>query len=220
MTCKKALPLLTGLLLLLASARAQIDAPAQTVSHYVLPAFQPGKVLQKNGSETTASLNYNALTGEMIFDAGNSRYLAIAEPEKVDSVFISGRTFIPREKLYLELLVKGNYPLAVEHTCSLIEEGNNVGYNLSSNVSASSPLRSMMQNGSAYGLKLPDGVTVKSGKAYWGFRKGRWEKVSSFSQLGKVYADKKAEIDKAVKEKKLSFNKEEDLLNLVKQINE
>ncbi len=212
-------PALLVLLLLQLAAKAQIDPGVRPISHYVLAAFTQGKVLEKNGSSTTAMLNYNTLTREMVFASGE-KYLAIAEPEKVDTVFIGARTFIPEEKQFYEVLVKGKYPLAVTFSSSLEEEGNNIGYGMTSTTSSSSPLRTMMKNGSAYGLKLPDGYSIKTTTAYWLKVEGKWQRVTGFNQIAKALPEKKALINETVKAKKLEFNDTGDLVTLLQLINE
>ena len=74
-------------------ANAQRPSAAVQLSHYVFDSFSKGKVQLKSGTFSEQSLNYNILTGEMIFDNGG-RLLAINDPKGVDTVFIQGRKFI------------------------------------------------------------------------------------------------------------------------------
>ena len=73
------------------------------LSHYLFPEFIQGEVRLKSGTITGSRLNYNALTEEMIFES-NGKYLAIAKPESVDTIYIQGRKFIPEGKIFYEIL--------------------------------------------------------------------------------------------------------------------
>lgn len=201
-------------------AFAQIDQQAAQLTHYVLPEFTAGKVLMKNGSSTQQTLNYNVLTNEMIFDAGGGKYMAIAEPATVDTVFIGDRKFIPARTGFVELLYKGSVPLAVVYEGRIVQQGNDVGFGMTSQTGANQSIRTMVQNGSAYGMKLPDGFEVTLLKAYGTLKDGNWEKFNNFAALGKLVPAKKAVISETVKSGKLDVKNKADLLALFKAINE
>src|ERR1700712_323238 len=103
---------------------------AVALSHYVFPAFSSGKVLQKNGQFSDAVLNYNVLSGEIIFESGPGKYLALANPELADTVFILDRKFIPVGSKFYELLTASAYPLFLEYTCTVKEPGSDIGYGM------------------------------------------------------------------------------------------
>ena len=71
----------------------QRDIKAVQLSHYILDSFTRGKVQLKSGKLYEQLLNNNVLTKEMVFRDGN-RYLAIADPAGVDTIFINRRKFI------------------------------------------------------------------------------------------------------------------------------
>src|SRR4051794_30152198 len=122
--------LLVGFVLAASTAWCQTDQ-AVPQYHYVFEAFQKGKVLQKSGEVHELELNYNALTSEMIFISGG-QYLALADPEKVDTVFIGNRVFIPGDKKFYEVLTRTPSPLLEEYTCTMKEPGSNIGYGMTS----------------------------------------------------------------------------------------
>src|SRR5688572_29363737 len=63
------------------------------LEHYALDSFTTGTVRLKYGTTTQQSLNYNLVTKEMIFKQGNG-FLAIAQPETVDTIWIGKRKFV------------------------------------------------------------------------------------------------------------------------------
>jgi len=185
--------------------------------HYVFEQFQKGKVLQKSGEVHELELNYNALTSEMIFISGG-QYLAIAEPEKVDTVFIGSRVFIPGDKKFYEVLTRTPFPLLEEYTGTLKEAGNNIGYGMNSTTMSVTPLKSMIQGGKAYGLKLPDGYTVVPGHSFWIHVKDGVKPANSERHLNHVFPDRKAFISKWVKEHQTNFSQSADMIALVEAL--
>jgi hypothetical protein len=185
--------------------------------HYVFEQFQKGKVLEKSGEVHELELNYNAMTSEMIF-ISDGRYLAIAGPEKVDTVFIGSRVFIPGDKRFYEVLTRTPYPLLEEYTGTLKEPGSNIGYGMNSTTMSATPLKSMIQGGQAYGLKLPEGYTVVPGHSFWIFVNGGVKPANSERHLNKVFPDKKAVISKWVKEHHTDFSQSADMIELVEAL--
>ena len=75
------------------SAAAQSADRRIKLVHYLLDSFTNGKVRLKSGETSEQSLNYNLITKEMIFEK-DGKYLAIADPEQVDTVYIKQRKFV------------------------------------------------------------------------------------------------------------------------------
>ena len=185
--------------------------------HYVFEQFQKGKVLQRSGEVHELELNYNALTSEMIFINGG-QYLAIAEPEKVDTVFIGDRVFIPGDKKFYEVLTRTPFPLLEEYTGTLKEPGNSLGYGMNSNTMSATPLKSMIQGGQAYGLKLPEGYTVVPGHSFWIRVNGVVKPANSERHLNSAFPDRKAFIGKWVKEHHTNFSQSADMIAIVEAL--
>lgn len=99
---------------------------AVAMRHYVFERFGKGSVLQKNGSSHEAMLNYNVLSREIVFASSPGQCMALAFPEKVDTVFILGRKFIPVDNEFYELLTATKYPLLL-YACTVKEPGASGG---------------------------------------------------------------------------------------------
>lgn len=196
---------------------AQPVTSGVTLSHYILDSFTTGTVLQKSGDRTTQPLNYNALTGEMIFDAGG-KYLAIAEPQYVDTVYIGQRKFIPGDKKFYEVLINTPLPLLLEATCTVQEPGSNVGFGSSSNTTAATPLKNLISSGGALALQLPEGFKVKPGYNYWIVKDGYYRKANNAQQLGKIFPDKRSVLANWIKTEHTDFAKRDDVIKLVQQL--
>ncbi|HEY4206362.1 MAG TPA: hypothetical protein VGM31_06110 [Puia sp.] len=187
------------------------------LSHYVFDKFQKGKVYFKSGATQEVDLNYNTLTAEMVFDDGG-KYLAMGEPEKVDSVVIQGRVFIPGDKRFYELLWRCTAPLVVEYSSTIKEQGSNLGYGMTSNTAAASPLRTLIQSGGAYNLKLPEGFEVIPKHEYSILAGGQYRPANSTRQLNNIFPAKKEFIKDWVKEHHTNFSNNDDMIALIQAI--
>ncbi|MDQ6761360.1 MAG: hypothetical protein M3015_01895 [Bacteroidota bacterium] len=184
---------------------------------YVFNEFTPGTVKLKSGETSSQLLNYNILTNEMIFN-DNGKYLAIANPENVDTVYIGTREFVPLNNKFYEVLVNAKMPLLLEFTASISEPGTSTGIAGNTTTSAATSYKSLVNSGGAYELKLPDNFKVKQGYAYWIMKDGEMEKIPNAKQLIKIFPDKKDIINDAIKKKDLKLSKREDVIMLVKLI--
>lgn len=196
---------------------AQTVPPPVALSHYALDSFSKGRVRLKSGSVTEQMLNYNVLTGEMIFDAGG-RYLAIAEPESVDTVFIGDRKFVPVENKFYEVLLTMPLPLLLEYTCTVEEPGSPVGYGSASTTTATTPLKTLITSGGAYALKLPDAYKVNVEHKFWILKQGLLKKFNNTQQLINIFPGKKKMIADWVKAEHTNFSKRADVVRLVQQL--
>jgi hypothetical protein len=193
------------------------DAGGVILTHYIFPAFEKGKVFFKTGETQEADLNYNTLTAEMVFDDGG-KHLALGEPEKVDSVVIGGRAFVPGDKKFYELLCRSSSPLLVEYSSTIKEEGANLGYGMTSNTAAANALKSLIQSGGAYNLKLPDGFQIIGKQDYWILSGGQYRPANSIRQLSNIFPAKKEFINHWVKEHHTHFSNNEEMAALVQAI--
>ena len=191
---------------------------AVAISHYVFAAFSKGSVHQKNGSSDEAMLNYNVLSREIVFEQGPGQWLALANPEKVDTVFILGRKFVPVNNEFYELLTASAYPLLIEYVCTVKEPGTAIGYGMSSTTTASPAVKSLIKRGGAYSLRLPDGFEVMPVNVYWIFTDGKYQKANSAKQLVNALPGKKNKINELIKKNNTSFTKRQDIIDLVKQL--
>lgn len=72
---------------------------------YAYPQFKQGTVYLRDGSVSTAKLNYNIILNEMQFIGNNGDTLAIAYPETVKNVTVDSGLFF-YDKTYLEVIAQ------------------------------------------------------------------------------------------------------------------
>lgn len=188
-----------------------------TLTQYVFNEFSPGIVMMKSGEVYNQALNYNIVTNEMIFN-NNGSFMAIAQPENVDTVFINNRKFIPLNKKFFEILADEKFPLLLEFTATIHEPGNPIGYGNNSSTNATSNLKSIISSGGSYALKLPDGYSVTPGYNYWILENGKLMKAGSDRQLIKIFPDKKDKIKDFIEKNRTNFSKREDMILLIQHL--
>ncbi len=199
------------------SANAQVyDIPVK-VNHYLLDSFMEGKVKLRSGEISSQLLNYNLLTKEMIFEQ-KGKYLAIAAPEEVDTVFIGQRKFVQVNNVFYEWIAGTTFPLFIEYTCTVKEPGVPIGIGTSNLTAASASVKSLIRDGGAYRLQLPDEFVVKQSQAFIIRIKWQYFKVKNEKQLGSLFPEKEQVIKEWVKKNHTNFSELKDIILLVQQI--
>ena len=199
------------------STQAQQLMKPVAILHYVFDSFQAGKVKMKTGEWFDQKLNYNTVTGEMIFEE-KGKYLAIKEPSQVDTVFIASRKFIPVDKVFYELVFNGNYPLCQEFTAKLNEPGASIGYGNASATTNAVSINLLRRNGQAYEMKLPDEYLVIPSFTFWILKDGKYQKAGNAKQLTAIFPGKKQWINDFIKTNNTDFLNRNDVLLLVQQL--
>ena len=196
----------------------QIQAQDDT-THYVLSEFMVGSVKLKNGRTDSAWMDYNKLTEEMIFEK-DGVMLALDSLETIDTVTIDSRIFVPHQKVFFELLVKGPVSLFIQHKCNLLAAGNPSGYGGMTETGAAKNISFLANSGRAYKLVLPSDYHVTDATQHWIRMNNKFYKANTSSQIAKVFPDKGKEIKQFIKENKLDLKKSDDMIKLIVKCNE
>jgi hypothetical protein len=191
------------------------------VSHYLFPEFTQGVVLLKTGKKDAKLLNYNSLTGEMVFDHNGTK-LAIAKADlgRIDSVFIKERKFIVLNNTFVELLHHSTWDLYAQYKCDLKEQGKDAGYGGTSQTSAISSPASVYLGGNVYGLTLPDDFEIIPYTSYWLKKKGELTEFTSIKQLKKLYKDQKDAFNTYLEKHEVKYENPESILQLLEHLEE
>jgi hypothetical protein len=197
---------------------AQSDT-ANYVAHYLLPEFVKGTVKMKDGRTEVANMDYNKLTEEMIFDKDGTR-LALDSLEKIDTVYLDTHTFVPHEKVFYELLVKGPVSLFEQNKCNLLAAGYPAGYGTTSETGASRSVSMLTNSGRAYKMHLPRDYHVTDASQFWISRSGKYYKANNAAQIIKVFPEKSKEIKEFIKVHNLDLKNPADVVKLTVKCNE
>lgn len=144
-------------------------------------------------------------------------YMAVANPENVDTVTISGRKFIPVGEAFYEWLGGLTYPGFLEYTYILKDPSvdNGFGKATTANVSNS---KSLTKDGQVYRLQSP-GLEIIRGYNFYIRKNERFYKFSNEQQLIKVIPSERQRISELVKSNKINFKNASEVQQLIMQIN-
>jgi hypothetical protein len=173
----------------------------------------------KTGARNTAMLNYNSLTEEMIFEQ-KGRKLAVSakELELIDTIFINDRKFVPLNSKFVELVHHQKWDLYVEFKCKAEPPGKPSGYGGTSKTSAISSYSSILSEGYAYELKLPDGYTLDPYVHYWLNKSGDINKFTNMRELKKMFEEKEDLFKTYQKEHRVKYEDQESIIQFIKYL--
>lgn len=188
--------------------------------HYVLPEFTEGIILMKDGSKLTEVLNYNALLENFAFKK-DDEILAMTQTDigRIDTVYVSNRKFIRKDGVFLELLMKSEVELYLEHKCNLESStAASGGYGGTSQTTSGRTVSSIENRGNLYDLELPEMYKVKPIKEYWFYKDDVVTKFKSLSQLKKLYKDQKKDIKTYRKSHDVDANEPLTIVQLIEHL--
>lgn len=187
----------------------------KNITHYLFPEFIQGKVLMKKGKINEAFLNYNALTEEMIFES-NGVKLALAQLEAIDTVFVSGKKFVPVNGKLYDLIYSSDYELFAEHKCKLNDPGKPAGYGTSSQLGAASTYSTYFSGNRVYEMTLPETVETNPYTVYYLKKDGVLLKFVSLKFLLKEFPEKSGAAKQFIRENNVSYDNPESMVKLIK----
>jgi hypothetical protein len=185
------------------------------VTHYLFPEFTKGIVLMKTGIKKEASLNYNSLTEEMVFENKGTK-LALSQLELIDTVYISNRKFFPLKDKFVEIIYNSKYSLYAEHKCKIKDPGKPAAYGGTSQTSATSSYSSYIMGGQIYELKLPEGYKTNPYTNYWLKKDGKLTMFINIRQLSKLFADKEVLFKEYIKKHDVKYDNQSSIIELIR----
>lgn len=209
------------LLLIFSISAVSLNSQSRSIelTHYLLPEFTPGTVIMKDRSINFATLNYNLLSEEMLFNhLGKILALGPEIVKNIDTVTIGERKFIVQNSKFVELLYSGKDELFAEYRCTLIMPGTPSAYGTTTQTAATKTYSSLNVGGILYELTLPDGYKTRPYINYWLKREGKLMKFINIKQLGKLYKTKTTEFKAYTKVNKVDFKSPDSIAKLLKHI--
>jgi hypothetical protein len=200
---------------LLASAQTNADG---SMPQYHFGSFSESTIRMKNGQIQTQNMNYNTITGKMVFIKGE-KYYDLTNPEMVDTITIEGSKFVPVGKDFYEVIRKGVYSYYVQNVGNLTQPGKPVGYGGTSQLSASNYVSTAKLDGMQWNLTLPSDFAVNLSEVYW-IRKGSdWFDFVTEKQLLKLFPDKASQMKEFIKANKVKLDRKETMIKLIDYLN-
>lgn len=189
----------------------------KAITHYIFPEFVEGVVLMKNGRKNEVSINYNAISEEMIFVKGSHK-LAIGstESELIDTIYMEDKKFTRLGGRFVEILHQSNdCDLFVEYKCKLDYPGKDVGYGGTSQTAAVDNYSVSYSNGLVYELELPDDYDTKPYLIYYIKQEGEVHEVTNLRQFMKQFKEKQDLFKYYVKDNNVKFENIEQVVGLI-----
>jgi hypothetical protein len=186
-----------------------------SMPQYLYGEFSKSEILMKNQQLHNQEINYNTLTGKMVFTR-DGKYYDISNPEMIDTVYLNESKFVPVGKAFYEVLMSVPVALFVQYTGSLQPAGKPVGYGGTSQVASSDYLSSVNLSSGIWNLAIPADYLVKSSAVYWILKGTELVSFENEKQFIKLFPEKSEKLKSYIKENKLKLDKQEHLIKLVK----
>jgi len=196
---------------------AQDSLITQTqIGQYIFSEFTHGIVKKKTGELINASLNYNTLSEEMIFESEKGR-LALYPLTDIDTVWVGDKTFIPVGKVFYEKATATQVALYIQHKSDIIPPEKPIGYGNTIAVGSVSTLNDvrLREGNKAYQLKVPDNYKTTSRTRYFIKGNGSFKVLNNLKNLLQIFPGKSDAIKDFIRTNNTSFDKDEDMVKLI-----
>jgi hypothetical protein len=194
------------------------EANTNPLPQFLFTGFSKGIVQMEDGRKLMATLNYNMVDEEMIFQQG-SQYMVLDKPEEIDTVYIQNRRFVYIEKVFYESVAKGTSNFFIQHKAKYVQEASNTAYGMKSPTNQNINVTTFKAGNQVRVLEMPDNVTVSSTPIYWVKISGEMKKFANQSQLLKLFPGNEDRIKEFIKVNNVDLKSREGLMNTGNFIN-
>lgn len=205
-----------ALLFMVIQLSAQPDSIANR-PQFLYPEFTRSIVKLKSGDSRAAMMNYNTVTGKMIYYQ-EGVLLDLIKPENVDTIYMQNTKFVFHENEFYELLVKAPISLFIEHKGNITPAGRPAAYGASSETNSSTAI-SQVYTDQTYNFKLPEDLKLTLSAVNWLRINNVMYKFVSERQFLKLFPTKAAEIKKFIHQTDINFKRRNDLIKLATYCN-
>jgi len=191
------------------------NEPDTKSRHYRFPEFQKTTVILKKGNTVQALMNYNLLTEEMIVGVRKSRTPYPAS-NNIDQIKLGEIDYVTIDGKYYEVLYKGAYNLLVQRKMTMGRLGQNTGLGRTTN-RVSTELPPILNDKTLlYQLEIPGEYSLKSDEFYYVENSGTIEPLHKLKSLSNLFPSEGDRIKKYIKEERLRFSREKDIIQAFK----
>jgi hypothetical protein len=180
---------------------------------FLFPNFAEGTILTKTGQSLSFVLNYNMVDQYMVLQQSNV-YRIVTNIDEIDTIFLQSRRFVPLEKVFYEVLVKGRIPFFLQNKSLMTFAGNSVGYGLKSQTVGPTDWKRFETGKEVLTLDLPSNVTISPASVNWVKSNDVMEKFSNARQLIKIFPEYEKDIKEYILKYKPDFKQRDDLIKL------
>lgn len=179
--------------------------------------FKNGSVLMKSGVIENAPLNYNTENQTVVF-IKDGQYMILTGTELIDTIYMENKKFVPVNNKIYEVLTNEavalylsyhNRPRPIVATTDYNGTTRKVNNEVSNTVTDVYTMRNFKGN---YNIEIM--------KDYWLKKDNKYYKANTVKQFIKSFSSQmKKSIEEYIKTNHLDFNKEDDLIKLIKFCN-
>jgi hypothetical protein len=185
----------------------------RTLPQFLFPDFTKSIIKMKDGRTLTAVLDYNMVDEEMVFEQ-KKVYMVLDKPLEIDTVYLHNRLFIPVEKAFYEVIVKGNVPLYIQHKARYVPVSSSTAYGMKSPTLGPTSVLTVRSGNQMRSVDLPENVTISLATVYWVKIGNEMHKFATEKQFLKLFPEKEGELKEFIKKSRLDIKTREDLIKL------
>jgi hypothetical protein len=221
MTVRFRFTLVSFLLFLLLIPVDGQDNKGNPLPHFLFPKFEEGEIVMKDGSVLNTLINYN-MVDEMMVTEVEGTYRYSKNPSLIESITIQGRHFIPKGKVFYEILYNGKVTFFLQNKATYIPIANEVGYGVRNQSVGPTRMQRVeltnvvYQYGEVAYLDLPQEVEVKRVPVYWVSMGDMMEQFTSEKQFIKLFPEYESELKEFIKKSKIKIKNPADVVRLGK----
>ena len=185
----------------------------------LFPQFEKGVVVFKDGTRSSASLNYNLMQQEMLFQDVDSTIMAIGNPTEVLVIIIGERRFFPTSSkcIFYEEIQAGTGSFFIQRKAIMLSEGKAAAYGGYSQTSSVSSYGSFQDGRTGQMVKLNPNEKFKiKNECFYYLKSGKsFKRFFSSKTLGKLFKGQESKIETFAKEQSIDFTKIDDIGRIV-----
>ncbi|MDQ6843944.1 MAG: hypothetical protein M3Z92_06275 [Bacteroidota bacterium] len=192
------------------------DSSDLALSVYRYPAFQKGIVSFSHQPLASAMLNYNNLSGQVLFLTPEGEMLEIASPETLQYIAIGSDTFHYVEKGYVQMLTHyPEYNLGKKELIKYNGKEMKGAYGTYSSTTAASSINRYSDQNLNQKIPIDENTLYSMSTQY--FLSDKSNKFLSVSKKNfyKLFSRQDKQLSDYLNNNTVHFNKEEDLLKLL-----
>jgi hypothetical protein len=177
---------------------------------YMYPQFIPGKVTLKNGSSSSAMLNFDLLLGEISFLKGLDT-LIINKKSDIGIITVEQDTFLYRDAYY-KIIHSGQVKVCAKDRIRLKEIVKQGAFGTANRSSAGESYSSIVINGIYINQVTTDDMVYGRDVEFYILTKNNELVTFRKKNVIELYLNKKSEIEKYLKSNKVNFESQVDIL--------
>jgi len=185
---------------------------------YLYPEFSNAVLKMKDGKSLTSVMNYNMVTGNMVFEKDGKVY-DLLNAGLIDTVYLHNSKFIRFGKAFYELIYAAPVSLFLHHKGDIVPAGKTGAYGTRTQTSSITSLSSISTESGYYNLALPSDLMVKVEQIYWVKMNDNMFSFTNLKQFLKIFPGREDELKEFIKSNHVRIERRDDIIELMDYCN-